>query len=146
MPNPRKQNASGKGGAKSTKLAGGVNGQNKVVKCSNNHISKFRRALRDAGLLLSSTKTETQLETLLKILQYRGEAGVNTPEGVGVGFARIATRVFDLELRGWLIDTLREDVVTADGLKHKGIARYVFRGRRTDMVDPQGSFDLGASA
>jgi len=146
MPNPKKQNASRKEGAKFTKLAGGVNGQNKVVKCSNNHISKFRRALRDAGLLLSSTKTETQLETLLKILQHRGEAGVNTPEGVGVGFARIATRVFDLELRGWLIDTLREDVVTADGLKHKGIARYVFRGRRADMVDPQGALDLGASA
>jgi hypothetical protein len=38
---------------------------------------------------------------------------------------------------------LREDVITADGLKHKGIARYVFRGRRIDTPAPQSELDLG---
>ncbi|KAF3999181.1 helix-turn-helix domain-containing protein [Glaciimonas immobilis] len=135
-----KKVAPGKGKATSGNL------QNKVLRCGEKHISKFREALRQKNLLLSSTKTETQLDTLLKILQYRGDAGVNTPEGVGIGFARIATRVFDLEMRGWRIDTLREDVITADGLTHRGIARYVFRGRRVDFIDPQGALDLGAAA
>lgn len=135
-----KKVAPGKGKATSGNL------QKNVFRCGVKHISKFREALRQKNLLLSNTKTETQLDTLLKILQYRGDAGVNTPEGVGIGFARIATRVFDLEMRGWRIDTLREDVITADGLKHRGIARYVFRGRRVDFIDPQGALDLGASA
>lgn len=141
----RKRNASGKGGASSTKLAGGVGGQIKVVRCSNAHITRLRRQLGAAGLMLSSTKTETQIETLLKILQHRGEAGINTPEGVGIGFARIATRVFDLELIGWRIETIREDVITADGLKHRGIARYVLRGWRGGSDDPQRTLDLEAS-
>lgn len=96
------------------------------------------------GLLLGGTKTDTQLNTLLRTLQFLGDIGLNTPEAVGVGYARIATRVFDLEQQGWRIDTMPEDVVTSDGLKHRGIARYVLRGRRTDFVDPQGSLDLGA--
>jgi hypothetical protein len=103
----------------------------------------LRHRLHIAGLLLSSTRTETQLETLLQTLQYLGDRGINTPEAVGIGFARIATRVFDLEQQGWRIDTVREDVITADGLKHKGIARYILRGRRDDLPNPQGSLDLG---
>ena len=146
MANRRKQNARGKAGIPLSKLAGTGSGQIKVVNCSNSHITRLRKQLRASGLMLSTTKTETQLETLLKILQHRGEAGINTPEGVGIGFARIATRVFDLEMSGWRIDTLREDVITADGLKHCGIARYVLRGRRTEFVDPQGSLDLGDAA
>lgn len=143
---PKKQNARFKAGASLSKLAGGVSGKNKILRCGVKHIGILRRRLHAAGLSLGSTKTETQLNTLLKTLQHLGEAGLNTPEGVGIGFARIATRAFELELRGWRIDTLREDVVTADGLKHIGIARYVLRGRRADFVDPQGSLDLGAPA
>jgi hypothetical protein len=144
MPNSRKRNAPGRGRASLSKLAGGGSGQNKILRCGVKHISILRRRIHAAGLSLSSTRTESQLNTLLKVLQHLGEDGLNTPEGVGIGFARIATRVFDLELRGWRIDSLREDVITADGLKHKGIARYVLRGRRTDFIDPQGSLDLGA--
>lgn len=140
----RKRNAPDRGRASLSKLAGDGSGQNKILRCGVKHISILRRRLHAAGLGLSSTRTDSQLNILLKILQHLGEAGLNTPEGVGIGFARIATRVFDLEQRGWRIDTLREDVVTADGLKHFGIARYVWRGRRTDFVDPQGSLDLGA--
>jgi len=136
-----KSNAPG-GGAQTTKLGGGVGGQGKVFKCTNAHISRLRRTLQRAGLALSSSRTDTQIECLLKILQHLGESGLSTPEGTGIGFARLATRVFDLELKGWRIDTLREDVITADGLKHKGIARYVFRGRKIDMPDPQGKLDL----
>jgi hypothetical protein len=138
----RKRNAPS-GGARSTKLAGGVDGQIKIVKCTNNHISKLRRRLHAAGLLPNSTKTETQLDALLKILLHLGEAGLNTPEGTGIAFARLATRVWDLEMQGWRIDTLRENVITADGLLHRGIARYVLRGRRIDFADPQSSLDLG---
>jgi len=76
-------------------------------------------------------------------LQYLGEVGLSTPEGTGLAFARLATRIFDLELQGWRIDTLRENVITADGLLHRGIARYVLRGGRADITDPQGSLDLG---
>ncbi|WP_395406353.1 helix-turn-helix domain-containing protein [Pseudoduganella sp. UC29_106] len=138
----RKRKTPPTGGARPTKLAGGVGGQRKIFNCSNAHISRLRRKLKHAGLALSSSRTDTQIECLLKILQYLGESGLSTPEGTGIGFARLATRVFDLELKGWRIDTLREDVITADGLKHKGIARYVFRGRRLDMPDPQGNLDL----
>lgn len=139
---PKEPSAHDRRRAQATKPAGGV-GQRKALKCTNNHINKIRRRLHDAGLLLSSTKTETQLEVLLKILLHLGEAGLNTPEGVGIGFARIATRVFDLEMQGWRIDTLREEVITADGLKHRGIARYVLRGRCESYIDPQGVLDLG---
>lgn len=144
MPKPKKQNAPIVGRASLSKLAGGGSGQNKTLRCGVKHISNLRRRLHAAGLSLGSTKTESQINTLLKTLQHLGDVGINTPEGVGVGFARIATRVFDLELRGWRIDTLREDVITADNLKHKGIARYILRGRRADFIDPQGSLDLGA--
>lgn len=139
----RKRNAPNMGGARPTKLAGGVGGNSRVVKCSNAHITRLRRQLQSAGLLLTSTKTDSQIDALLKILLYLGDRGINTPEATGCGFARAATRVFDLEQRGWRIDTLREDVITADGLKHKNIARYVLRGRMVDTPDPQGSLDLG---
>lgn len=146
MPKQKRQNAPVGGRASLSKLAGGGSGKNKILRCGVKHISILRRRLNAAGLSLGSTKTESQLTTLLKTLQHLGETGLNTPEGVGIGFARIATRVFDLEQRGWRIDTLREDVITADGLKHSGIARYIWRGRRTDFIDAQGSLDLGVPA
>lgn len=144
MPNPRKQRARGKAGAPLSKLAGIGSGIKKVIICSNRNITRLRSEIRAAGLLLNATRTETQLATLLRTLQYLGERGLNTPEGVGLGFARIATRCFDLEQQGWNIDTERECAITADGLAHHGIARYRLRGRRADRADPQGSLDLGA--
>jgi hypothetical protein len=140
----KKKNAPAKGSARFARRACRVNGQRKVLKCDNRDITRLRTELRAAGLLLDATRTETQLETLLRTLQYLGARGLNTPQAVGIGFARAATRVFDLEQRGWRIDTLREDVVTADGLKHRGIARYILRGRRADVADPQGALELGA--
>jgi hypothetical protein len=144
IPDPRKSNASGKGGAQFTKLAGRVKGQNKIPKCSTHHISRLRRELQGQGLALRDTSTRTQCETLLLVLQYLGDRGLNTPEGTGIGFARLATRVWDLEVSGgWLIDTILEDVITADGLKHRGIARYILRVRKAGFIDPQASLDLG---
>lgn len=139
---PKEPSALDRRRAESKKTAHGA-GQKKAFKCTNNHINNLRRRLDDAGLKLSSTKTETQLDVLLKVLQYLGDAGLNTPEGIGIGFPRIAARVFDLEFHGWRIDTLREEVITADGLKHRGIARYVLRGRCESYIDPQGVLDLG---
>lgn len=146
MSNPRKQNASRKGGAQSTKLAGGVKGQSKVFRCGVQHISKLRRELQASGLALSDTSGNTQCKTLLRVLQYLGDRGINTPEGVGCGFYRIATRVQELEAAGWAISSYRERLLGADGLIHNGIARYRVVGRRADFVDPQSSLDLGAPA
>lgn len=144
MPKPKKQNASREEGAKFTKLAGGVNGKNKVFRCGVQHISKLRRELEANGLALRDTTGRTQCQTLLRVLQYLGDRGMNTPEGVGCGFYRIATRVQELEAAGWLIASHREAILGADGLSHIGIARYVLCGRRKDFIDPQGSLDLGA--
>jgi hypothetical protein len=136
-PKPKKKKvAPGKGKATSE------NKQKKPIFCGNHHITVLRRKLRAAGLLPGSTRTETQLDALLKILLHLGEVGLNTPEGTGIAFARLATRVFDLEMQGWRIDTVRENVVTADGLLHRGIARYILRGPRADTPDPQCKLDL----
>jgi hypothetical protein len=143
IPDPRKDTAHGKVGAKFTKLTGRVKGQNKTFRCGVQHISNLRRELQSHGLALRDTSGRTQCETLLLILQYLGDRGLNTPEGTGIGFARLATRVWDLEVSGWLIDTILEDAITADGLKHRGIARYILRGRKAGFIDPQGSLDLG---
>jgi len=133
-----------KRGARSTKLAGDVGGQIKVLKVSNQYIAKLRREVRRAGLFLRDTTGRTQRETLLGVLQYLGRRGLNTLEGVGLGFYRIATRVQELQEAGYRIDSYRERVEGPDGLVHCQIARYVLLpGRRTDSADPQGSFDLG---
>ena len=142
---PKKQNASNKGGA-NVDRAGGLKTtrQKKVFRCGVNHIAKLRRELQANGLALGDTTGATQCQTLLRVLQYLGERGLNTPEGVGIGFYRIATRVQELEAEGWLIASRRERIVGADGLAHIGIARYVLRGRAGWMVNPQSSLDLGA--
>jgi hypothetical protein len=137
----RKRNASGKGGARPTKLAGGVGGQIKVLKCSNQYIAKLRREVRRAGLFLRDTTGRTQRETLLSVLQYLGGRGLNTPEAVGLGFYRVATRVQELQEAGYLIASHPERIEGPDGLVHCRIARYVFNGRQ---VDAQGKLDLGA--
>lgn len=140
---PQKQNASGKGGA-NVDQAGRLRTtkKNKVFRCGVQHISKLRQELQGQGLTLRDTTGATQCQTLLRVLQYLGERGLNTPEGVGIGFYRIATRVQELEAEGWLIASRREQLVGADGLAHIGIARYALIGRRADYFDPQGSLSL----
>ncbi|MCE3606925.1 helix-turn-helix domain-containing protein [Massilia sp. P8910] len=144
MTKRQKKNAS-RGGDEITQLAGGVKAKKKDFFCGVKHISKLRRELHGAGLALRDTSGRTQCETLLRVLQYLGPRGINTPEGVGCGFYRIATRVQELEERGWLIASYRERIVGADGLAHRGIARYTLLGRAVDRAPaPQGVLDLGA--
>jgi hypothetical protein len=130
MADHKKQNASGKGGAKSTKLGGGVNMQNKILECGSDHISKVVRELQANGVGLKGTSGATQIATLRRALEFRGARGLNTYEGTAAGYARLATRIQDLEDDGWLIASLRENLIGPDGLFHKGVARYVLIGRR----------------
>ncbi len=146
MPNPTKANASREGGANVTELGGGVTGQRKVLRCGVHRTSKLRRELQAHGLALRDTTGATQCQTLLRVLEYLGDRGINTPEGVACGFYRIATRVQELEADGWLIASYRERLLGADGLVHVGIARYVLIGRRADSTSPQLSFELGGAA
>jgi hypothetical protein len=142
---PKKRNAPSGRRASLSKLAGGGSGKRKVLFCGNDHISKVRRELCSVGLSLSDTSGRTQRDTLLRVLQYLGPRGLNTPEAVGLGFYRVATRAHELEAAGWLITSLRERIVGADGLAHHGMARYVLVGR-ADIDSPQGSLDLGVPA
>lgn len=147
MPKLQKQNASGRGGVQVTELAGGVTAIPKdAFNCSNEHITKLRNEIAAAGLALRDTSGQTQCETLLRVLQHRGGKGINTPEGVGLGYLRIATRIQELEERGWRIASYRERIIGADGLAHNGIARYCLLGRMVPSPLPaQSAFDLGAA-
>jgi hypothetical protein len=136
----RKRKAPLAGGVSSTQLAGGVGGQIKVLKCSNQYIAKLRREVHRAGLFLRDTTGRTQRETLLSVLQYLGGRGLNTPEAVGMGFYRVATRVQELQEAGYLIASYPERIEGPDGLVHCRIARYFFRGLQADA---QGKLDLG---
>jgi hypothetical protein len=137
---PTKDNASGKGGAQFSKLAGGEKGQNKVFECSANHISNIVAELRAEGLALRSTSADTQLATLPKVLEYLGPRGLNTYEGTAAGYLRVATRIKELK-EAWEIHTLREDLIGPDGMFHKGVGRYVMVGKRRDL-EIQGRLDL----
>ena len=143
MPNKKRNapNMSGRG-AKHTELGGGVDGKSNVLNCSANHIKKVVGGIAKEGLALRSTTGATQLATLPKVLQYLGPIGLNTYEGTSAGYLRIATRIKELK-EAWEIHTLREDVIGPDGLFHKGVARYVLTGRRSNIVEPQGNLDLG---
>jgi hypothetical protein len=145
MSNSRKRNAHGKVGANVTELGGGVTGQKKVFRCGSHHTSQIRRELQACGLALRNASGQTQRQTLLRVLEYLGDRGINTPEGVACGFYRIATRIQELEAEGWLITSRRERMLGADGLIHIGIARYILRGRSADFVEPQGALDLGGA-
>lgn len=142
MPNPRKNKARGRAGSNVAGREAKATRQNKIFRCGVQHTSKLRRELYAQGLALRSVTGISQCATLLRVLQYLGDRGINTIEGVGCGFYRIATRVQELEESGWLIESRRERVLGADGLTHDGIARYVLRGRRVDMPDAQGALDL----
>lgn len=110
-----------------------------TFRCGVQHIGALRRELKAKGLYLRNAAGITQRQTLLLILQYLGARGLNTLEGAGIGFYRIATRIQELEADGWQIASQRERLIGADGLLHSGIARYVLIGRRVDAVDVQGS-------
>ena len=141
-----KQNAPECGGVQVTELAGGVTVIPKdAFNCNDEHIIKLRNEIAAVGLALCDTSGQTQCDTLLRVLQHRGGKGINTPEGVGLGYLRIATRIQELEERGWRIASYRERIIGADGLPHNGIARYCLLGRVVMPAAPaQGAFDLGA--
>ena len=141
IPTPN-ENAPRKKGAHFTNLAGDVNGKKKKFFCGVKHTSDIRREPQSCGLGLKDASGGIQRATLLRVLQYLGPRGLNTPEAVGLGYYRIATRIHEMEADGWLIDSLRENIVGADGLYHVGIARYVLKGRRAECANPQGSLDL----
>ena len=140
----RKQNASGKGGVKITKLAGNVKLQGNILRCDTQHISKLRRELAREGLALKNASGETQAHTLPKVLRYLGNRGINTKEAEGCGYYRIATRIQEMEERNYVIASKREAIIGADGLVHRGIARYVLLRDNTEP-DPQGELDLGGA-
>lgn len=125
----RNDNATGQGGVG---IAGGqakAMGQNKVLNCNAEHITRLVKELHDHGVGLRNSSGETQLSTLPKALAYLGDRGLNTYEGTGAGYARIATRIQDLEADGWIIESRRENVIGPDSLFHRGVARYILVGR-----------------
>ncbi|WUR14725.1 hypothetical protein E7V67_006340 [[Empedobacter] haloabium] len=126
-----KANAPGGGGVPSDQ-AGGLGSAQKVIDCGIQNITDVCRELTAAGVSLRSTDGATQLDTLCRALQFRGPNGLNTYEGTAAGYLRMATRVKELR-ENWDIYTVREDVIAPDGLVHKGVARYILRGRREDL-------------
>lgn len=127
-----------------------VGGQAKTTKpkqarfSTANNIATLVEEIRQAGLQLRGTDADTQQVTLPKVLQYLGARGLNTYEGVALGYLRVATRVKELK-DAWDIVTVREDVIGPDGLFHKGVGRYVMLGKRKDLQQ-QSSLDLGGAA
>lgn len=102
-------------------------------------ISAIVKELRAQGLALRSTATDTQLNTLPKVLQYLGERGFSTYEAQAAGYLRIATRIKELK-DAWDIITEREDVIGPDGLMHRGVGRYKLLGKKQS---PQLDLGLG---
>lgn len=113
-----------------------------TLNCSRQHISKLCRRIDGAGLGLKNTSGETQCSTLLKVLQFIGSDGLNTYEGTAAGYARLATRIQELEAGGWLIAAPRENVIGPDGLYHQAVARYILVGRKADFPDRQMALSL----
>lgn len=143
---PKKPNASAKGGIRHTKLGGKVKAKNQIIfRCGVKHTSKFRLEMEEAGLGLSDPSATTQCDCLLRVLKYRGGKGINTLEGVACGFLRIATRVQELQEEGHHIITALETVITADGLVHRGIARYILLAEAPNDP-PQQSFEFEVPA
>ncbi|MBC3870301.1 helix-turn-helix domain-containing protein [Undibacterium oligocarboniphilum] len=137
----KKQFASVKRGDSFTKLVGGVKSKGLFLRCGDKHISKLRKELEANNLGLKSASANDQTTTLLKVLRYLGERGINTKEGEGCGYFRIATRIQELEAIGHQILSKREPIVGTDGLIHKGIARYILR-KESNIKSPQGELDF----
>jgi hypothetical protein len=143
MMTPQNERAAGQGSSPS--VVGGqakATKQKKIRNSGTHHINKVVREIRLAGHQLKSTAGDTQLETLPKVLQYRGARGLNTYEGVAAGYLRIATRIKELK-DTWEIVTHLEDVIGPDGLVHKGVARYVLLGKKKPAEPVQAELGLG---
>jgi hypothetical protein len=125
----QKENASGQAGVD---VAGGqakATVQRKKLSCGDHDIKIFVEEIRAVGLQLRSSAANTQMATLPKVLEYLGTRGLNTYEGVALGYLRIATRIKELK-ETYDIGTIREDVIGPDGLWHKGVARYYMIGKK----------------
>lgn len=136
MAESRKENASVKGGASFTKLAGGVNEKIKNL-YSAKHTSDIRRELLRAGLGMHNTHGVPQRVLLLRVLQYLGERGISSVEAMVCGYDRVAKRIQELEADGWKIDSLSETIADSDGLRHVEVARYFLRRRLGAAMPPQ---------
>jgi hypothetical protein len=143
MANQKMKYATAKGGVSNVESGGQAPAteQKKTRYCGKYHINKVIREIRDAGLQLRSTESDTQLVTLLKVLEHRGARGLSTYEGQAAGYLRIATRIKELK-ETWHIVTLREDVIGPDGLFHKGVGRYVLVSKRNNLPPVQQPLDL----
>lgn len=145
---PEKENANsgeavgagvgGGGEAKATK-------QKRKIHCSVDATTKFTAEIRAAGLALRSSDGDTQLATLVRLLQYLGSRGANTYELVAAGYLRPSARISDLQ-DVWVITSSREDCVGPDDLWHKGIARYYLVGKRKDLPPAQRELGLEVPA
>ena len=145
MPKRINESASTVGGAHVDQAGGpGATGQSKVLDCSSKNITAVCEELAQNGISLRDASGATQLDTLRRVLEFRGARGLNTYEGTAAGYLRLATRVKELKDR-WDIHALREDVIGPDGLLHKGVARYVLLGRRQDLLIAQGQLQLGGA-
>ena len=79
---------------------------------------------------MTSTTANLQRQSLLELLKIRGGKGVNTLEArqPPLGIMSPAPRIKELRLRGFHIETIRETIITPDGVKHHGVGRYVLLG------------------
>ena len=132
----QKKQSPRKEGSDVTKLGGGVTQRSNFLHCSHQHIKNILNELSLAGLALGGVNTLTQRVVLLKTLQYLGPRGLNTYEGTAAGYARLATRIQELE-EEWEIESQRETVIGPEGLIHPGVARYVLIGNHKYMQHPQ---------
>jgi len=134
---PEKKNAIGQDGVFNVAGQANESKQRTLLNCCDNHIKKIVKELHENGVGLRNTSADTQGLTLLKALQFRGSSGLNTYEGTAAGYARIATRVQELEADGWLIAAPRENVIGPDGLYHQAVARYILIGKSEDFQSSQ---------
>ncbi|WP_295950684.1 hypothetical protein [Rhodoferax sp.] len=88
----------------------------------------IRAEIARAGLRLNSAAGDSQMAMLPRVLRYLGARGLGTVEAEALGYRRIATRIQDLEERGYRVHVDREHVVTDDQLLHPRMARYKLMG------------------
>ena len=132
---PAKQNASGEGGAYTTKLAGCVSGQG-LFDFNADHISSACRALGRNDCGPWSTHPQTQLSTPLKVVAYAKTFALNAFEGSTVGYAKLAMGTLDLDEGEWLFASLLESQIGHDG--QAGVERYLLLDHRAGMASLQG--------
>jgi hypothetical protein len=135
------------GAEKFTKLASRVNRKKPYLEplhCGTEHTNKYRDNVHVAGFGLKNASGTNQRTMLLLWLRHVGSSGINTLEGEACGYLRIATRIQELKERGWKISSQRENVIGADGLFHKRIARYILDGRTADFLPVQLDLDFSA--